>query len=232
MRSLQKAQNLKLGFEPDHLLNVRMDPEWAGYDRAADQGFFTSELERRVTRLARRPIRQPGFQRPHGLLQQFARLVYIDGRPMDPDTQPPAIGSNMVDAPYFDTLKIRILRGRAFADSDDEHAPHVAPSSTRPWRRAIGPTRMRSASASAPDSAMRAVGRWWASPRTENTFRSHENQFPYFYMPLAQNSTVDARAASALPGCAGGVERARGTRNPSAGRRTCRSRICRPCAAP
>ena len=36
------------------------------------------------------------------------------------------IGSNTVDAHYFDTMQIRILRGRAFVESDDEHAPRAA----------------------------------------------------------------------------------------------------------
>ena len=33
MRTLQSAQRVDLGFAPDHLLNLRINPKWAGYDK-------------------------------------------------------------------------------------------------------------------------------------------------------------------------------------------------------
>ena len=124
MRGLQNAQNLKLGFAPDRLLNVRMDPTWAGYSEQRTKDFYR-ELERRVAALPGVQSASLAFSVPMGYYNG-SRLTFIEGRPVDPTVQPPAVGFNVVDAPYFDTLQTRILRGRAFTESDDEHAPLVA----------------------------------------------------------------------------------------------------------
>ena len=124
MRGLQNAQNLKLGFEPEHLLNVRMDPTWAGYDEQRTKDFYR-ELDRRVTALPGVQSASLAFSVPMGYYSS-GRLVFIEGRPVDPGVQPPALGCNIVGPSYFETLGTRILRGRAFAESDDEHAPLVA----------------------------------------------------------------------------------------------------------
>jgi predicted permease len=52
--------------------------------------------------------------------------IYLEGHPLQPGQQPPVIIYNRVDANYFDTLRIPLLRGRGFRESDDEKAPLVA----------------------------------------------------------------------------------------------------------
>src|SRR6185436_19713110 len=47
VRSLRNAEHVELGFNPDHLLNVRMDTRHAAYDRQRTIDFYR-ELERRV----------------------------------------------------------------------------------------------------------------------------------------------------------------------------------------
>jgi predicted permease len=184
MRSLQNAQNLKLGFEPDRLLNVRMDPTWAGYNEQRTKNFYR-ELERRVSGLPGVQSASLAFSVPMGYYSS-GRLVFIEGRPIDPSVQPPALGCNIVDAPYFDTLQTRILRGRAFAESDDEHAPLVAivnqTMATRYWpnQDPIG-KRFRTNAADAP--LMQVIG----VAQDGKYLSVSEDQLPYFYMPLAQN---------------------------------------------
>ena len=184
MRSLQNEQNMKLGFDPDHLLNVRMDPSWAGYDAARTKNFY-KELERRVAALPGVESASIAFSAPLGYYNS-ARLVFVEGRPVDPDAQPPLIGCNFVDPPYFDTLKTRILRGRAFAESDDEHAPLVAvvnqTMAARYWpnQDPIG-KRFRTVAPNAP--LVQVVG-----VAEDGRYVSiAEDQLPYFYVPLAQN---------------------------------------------
>jgi FtsX-like permease family len=49
-RSLQAVQHMYLGFEPDHLLNVILDPHEIGYDQARTNAFY-KELEDRARAL-------------------------------------------------------------------------------------------------------------------------------------------------------------------------------------
>ena len=184
IRSLQQAQYLKLGFEPDHLLNVRIDPEWAGYDEPRTKDFYR-ELERRVSALPGVQSASLAFSVPMGYYSN-GRVVLIDGRPVSPDSQPPTIGCNMVDAPYFDTLQTRILRGRAFAESDDEHAPRVVvinqTMAARYWpgEDAIGKRLRIGAQDSTP---------WEVVGIAEDGkyVSVSEKPLPYFYVPMAQS---------------------------------------------
>jgi predicted permease len=184
MRSLQDAQSLKMGFDPDRVVNVRMDPAWAGYDEQRTEDFY-KELERRVAVLPGVQSTSLAFSVPMGYYSN-GRLVFIEGLPIDPGSQPPAIGCNVVDPPYFDTLKTRILRGRAFAESDDQHAPLVAivnqTMAARYWpnQDPLG-KRFRAGSAESP--LVQVIG-----VAEDGKYLSvSEAQLPYFYLPLAQN---------------------------------------------
>jgi len=52
--------------------------------------------------------------------------VIAEGHPVEAGKQPPSVQYNMVTAEYFDTLRIPLLRGRAFSVADNEKAPRVA----------------------------------------------------------------------------------------------------------
>jgi predicted permease len=187
MRSLQDAQHLRMGFDADHVLNVRMDPEWAGYDQQRTNDFFR-ELERRVSALPGVQSASLAFSAPMGYYNA-GRSVFIEGRAVDPSRQPPLIGCNFVDAPYFDTMKTRILHGRAFTDTDDEHAPLVAvvnqTMAQRYWPGddPIG-KRFRAGAADSP--FVQVVGVAEDGKYVSVT----ENQLPYFYLPLKQTYTA------------------------------------------
>ena len=123
VRSLQKVQAFDLGFDPNQVLNVTMDPHQAGYDepRAA----FYRELELWVRSI-------PGVQSaslasyvPMGGFPS-SRPVSLEGRPTPPGRQAPSVLSSSVDPPYFETMRITLLRGRIFANSDNETAPRIA----------------------------------------------------------------------------------------------------------
>src|SRR6185369_16111308 len=116
VRSLQAAQGLNLGFEPDHLLNARMNPDWIGYDKQHAKDFY-QELERRVRAWPEVRSASLAFSVPMGLIGAGDN-VYPEGRSENPQEQPPMIGFNTVDSSYFDTLAMPMVRGRAFRDSD------------------------------------------------------------------------------------------------------------------
>jgi macrolide transport system ATP-binding/permease protein len=184
MRSLQNAQNLNVGFSPDHLLNARMDPEWAGYDQQRTKEFFR-ELERRVSALPGVKSASLAFSVPMGYYNN-ALSVYIEGRAADPDAQALVIGCNMVDASYFDTMQIRIVRGRAFAESDDDRAPRAAivnqTMAARYWPNQ-DPLGKRFHTGSADSPLWQVVG----VAQDGKYVAVYESQIPFFYVPLAQN---------------------------------------------
>ena len=124
VRSLRKVQGLDLGFDPDHVLNVTIDPQEVGYDEARAKAFYR-EIETRARAL-------PGVESvslasyvPMGGFPSKAP-VSVEGRPLPPGRQAPRILFNCIDPPYFQTMRIPLLRGRGFTDTDDENAPAVA----------------------------------------------------------------------------------------------------------
>ena len=183
VRSLQSAQSLDLGYAPDHVLNARMNPQWVGYDRQRTNDFYR-ELERRVKAWPEVRSASLAFSAPLGLIGS-GESVYIEGRTVDPGEQAPSVGYNTVDESYFDTMKIAILRGRAFRDSDSETTPLVAivnqTMAKRYWpnQDPIG-KRFRMGSMESP--LVEIVG---VAHDSKNLFVV-EGSLPYFYVPFTQ----------------------------------------------
>jgi predicted permease len=124
VRSLKNAERIDLGFDPDHILNATLNTRSAGYSIERSRDFYR-ELGRRVR--AWPEVRSATFSFSVPLGYYSAGIaVYVDGEPPQPGEQAPVIGCNFVDADYFETLQIPILRGRAFRESDTETAPLVA----------------------------------------------------------------------------------------------------------
>ena len=189
VRSLRSAQHIDLGFAPDHLLNVRMDPSWAGYDQQRGQDFYR-ELKRRVQTWPEARSATLAFSVPMGMYGA-GMPVEIVGRPLPQGQQIPAVGCNFVDPDYFATLEIPIVRGRAFRESDDERAPRVAIINETMARRfwpnqdPIG-KRFRTGSQETLDQAPLAevVG----VAHDAKYLAVFEGSLPYFYLPDAQYS--------------------------------------------
>jgi len=186
VRSLDRAQRLDLGYVPDHVLNARMNPQWVGYDKQHTTDFY-NELERRVKAWPDVQSASLAFAAPLGLIGG-GDTVYIEGRTVDPREQPPSVGYNTVDASYFDTMRIPVLRGRAFQDSDTETTRLVAmvnqTMAQRYWpnQDPIG-KRFRIGSAAAP--LVEVIG---VAHDSKYIFVV-EGSLPYFYVPFTQLSS-------------------------------------------
>ena len=184
VRSLQKVQAFDLGFDPSHVLNVLMDPHQAGYDQPRAITFYR-EIESRVRTL-------PGVQSaslasyvPMGGFPS-SRQVSIEGRPTPSGYQAPSVLSNSVDPPYFETMRISLLLGRIFTDSDSESAPRVAiinqTMAARFWRREDPIGKRFSADGDA-GPFMEIVG-----VSANGKYKTvSEDAEPFFYVPLAQS---------------------------------------------
>jgi predicted permease len=184
VRSLQKVQGFDLGFDPDHLLNVKMDPHEIGYDEARSNAFYR-EIETRVRAL-------PGVQSaslatyvPMGGFPSKA-AVYIEGHPVASGEQPLRVLFNCVDSAYLETMRVSLLRGRDFTDSDDESAPLVViinqTMADRFWPHedAIG----KRFSMDGPTGPFAEV----VGVTNDGKYQTiGEDAQPFFYVPLAQN---------------------------------------------
>jgi putative ABC transport system permease protein len=122
IRSMARVLNVDPGFNPDHLLTMRVELPENAYDGARRRAFH-DECLARVSAL-------PGIR--------SAAITYslpIDGSQFNLDfstagktgTQPDGITANLpVGANYFETMGIGLLRGRVFNSADTADAARVA----------------------------------------------------------------------------------------------------------
>ncbi len=124
VRSLIRAQHTYMGFDADHVLNLTLDPREVGYDDARTKTFY-HDLEAGVRALPGVESASLAFSVPMGAVQDGSS-VYIEGQPPTPGQPPPVVIYNHVDESYFDTMRVPLLRGRAFRENDNDKAPLVA----------------------------------------------------------------------------------------------------------
>ncbi|HTR39025.1 MAG TPA: ABC transporter permease [Bryobacteraceae bacterium] len=126
VRSLQHAGSIHLGFDPAHVLNVNVDPHEIGYDEKQQREFYR-RLEARVREIPGVESVSLAYGTPMGTITNVnAGAVTIEGHSLLAGQQPPTVFFNNVDSGYFETMRIPLLRGRSFSDSDNQTAPRVA----------------------------------------------------------------------------------------------------------
>ncbi len=199
VRSLERAERTYLGFDPNHVVYVIVDPHEIGYDKVHTNQLYR-ELEDRLRALPGAKSVAMSYSVPMGIMSD-ARPVNIEGRPVPEGQQPPLVMFNAVDPPYFETLRTPLLRGRSFTDSDNETSPQVAIVNEKmaqefwPGERAIG---KRFSVTGATGPFVEIVG---ITGNGTYGFMGESNQ-PFFYLPLAQ-SFISVRAlqirSSTLP---------------------------------
>ncbi len=123
-RSLERAQRVELGFNPEHVLNLTMDPHDAGYDKVRGLEFF-HDLLRQVRSLHGVESASLAFSYPASYYAEDER-VYVEGHLPLPGQAGPSVPDNSISPGYFKTMGIPILEGRGFAETDNESAPEVA----------------------------------------------------------------------------------------------------------
>ncbi len=123
VRSLMKLREVRLGFNPDHVLLLSVDPTLVGYggERLANyykqlpEAIRTLPGARSVTLSAVRPI-SPG---------QWHTGVFVQGH-VPASNEDTAVAWNLIGPGYFRTLEIPLFQGREFTPLDDSTAPKVA----------------------------------------------------------------------------------------------------------
>jgi predicted permease len=123
-RSLAQAQRSDLGFKPDHVLNLLMDPNEIGYNQGQTRDFYKNLLQR-VRALPGVVSASTANATPMGYYNNFDSLT-IEGYQPPPGQSTPGSFYNTVSPDYFPTMGIALLRGRTFTEADDENARYVA----------------------------------------------------------------------------------------------------------
>ena len=183
VRSLQNLQRVYLGFEPNHMLNVILDPHEIGYDQTRTTTFY-KELENRVRALPGVRSATLAYSVPMGSYSDFS-AVRIEGRPTPTGQQLPVVMFNVVDPTYFETMKTPLLQGRSFTDADNQSSPHVAivnqTMAERFWPNE-NPAGKRFSTDETKDDFWQVVG---IAQNGKYGFLA-EDPRPFFYVPLAQ----------------------------------------------
>lgn len=123
MRSLWHMQAIDLGFTPQNVLAVQVAPPFKYVNELATQ--LHESMMARIRAL-------PGVQSV-GAVEELpisggdpAWSITIDGGPLLSIADAPAAMPQKVSAGYFDAMRIPLLRGRTFTDTDRADAPLVA----------------------------------------------------------------------------------------------------------
>jgi macrolide transport system ATP-binding/permease protein len=124
VRSLDKAQQMFLGYNPDHILDLTVDPEQIGFNEAQGREFYR-QLDQRIAALPGVVSVAQAFIVPMGVISADDPII-AEGHPLDPGKQAPQVMFNPVTPSYFDTLRIPLQSGRTFSNADNEKASRVA----------------------------------------------------------------------------------------------------------
>jgi predicted permease len=123
IKSLARLLGTSVGFDPRHVLTVRVSLPEEAYAGDASTPFFTELLERM------RAI--PGVTSAAlGNCPPLAggcngTVITFPDRPPVPEGQEPPVGVHFISPGYLRTLRVPLLRGRDFTPSDRQGAPKV-----------------------------------------------------------------------------------------------------------
>jgi predicted permease len=116
LHNLRAATTIDKGFDSNNELIASVDPSLQGYDRARSEEFYRRITERIAAMPAVRGV-TTASRVPLGLSENDWSVT-IPGYTPGPD-ELMSVQNNTVGPAYFETMGIRILRGRGFESRDD-----------------------------------------------------------------------------------------------------------------
>jgi macrolide transport system ATP-binding/permease protein len=123
-RHLQKAQTIDIGFEPQNLLSVAVNLNAAGAQSAQQLGEVRRLLAARLRALPGVKSVSQAFRQPSSG-QLSSTQITIAGQ-ATPDNRRLRANYNFVSSQQFETMGIRIVRGRSFTEQEaNANAPVV-----------------------------------------------------------------------------------------------------------
>ncbi|HKI72761.1 MAG TPA: ABC transporter permease, partial [Verrucomicrobiae bacterium] len=129
LKSFARLRDVKLGFNPERMLTLNLSLPLANYPGPAQMKLFYGEVLERVRALP--GVRSAGFANAVPLGGGSVR-VYGDFSIEGPPAPEHLWTSKIAASPdYFHAIGIPLLKGRFFAETDDERAPAVGIISER-----------------------------------------------------------------------------------------------------
>jgi putative ABC transport system permease protein len=124
VQSLITLQRVPLGFDPRNIISFQISLPPTKYDAGPRSAFF-HELGTAMKSLP--GVRDAGISSgiPFGVGNYTTSPITAPGRSVLPPGTPVPMDWRIVSPGFFDTLRIPLLRGRDFADSDTAAAPQV-----------------------------------------------------------------------------------------------------------
>jgi putative ABC transport system permease protein len=121
VQTLRNLRHVNVGFATDHLITFGLEPNLAGYDESAVGPLHKQVLERlaalpgvAAVGATNDPELADDGNSGHIMVQGYTR----PGEPID-------VEHPIITTDYFNALKVPIVAGRAFADTDDKSHPKV-----------------------------------------------------------------------------------------------------------
>jgi predicted permease len=185
VRSLDKAQQMYLGYSPDHVLDLTVDPEQIGFNETQGRAFYR-EVEARISAVPGVVSLGQAFTVPMGVISADDP-IFVEGRTTEPGKQPPTVMYNPVTPGYFETVRLPLQSGRKFTDADNEKAPDVAVINQAmaakfwPNENPLG----KRFSTKRPEGPFKEVIGVVQTGKYKNVVEDPPE--PFFYVPMAQN---------------------------------------------
>jgi len=124
MKSFILLQRVDPGFNPDHLVTLRVILNKTPYPNIPQVVDFYSQLLDRVKALPE--VQSTALISTLPLSGNETDTDFlIEGLPQPPPTQQPVAWFNSVSPDYFRAMELRVIKGRAFTDLDNEKSPLV-----------------------------------------------------------------------------------------------------------
>jgi predicted permease len=124
LKSLVSARSVDVGFNPRDRVAMSFNLRMHGYSPDRARAFHQSLLDRVRARPGVRAASLAAMV-PLGGRVSVSELTFPD-RPADPDARAPRVALNFVWPRFFETMEIKIVRGRALNDQDMLGTPSTA----------------------------------------------------------------------------------------------------------
>jgi putative ABC transport system permease protein len=124
IRSFLRLQQVSPGFDAGGILTASISLPQARYPDAAARSAFFREIVERAGNLPGVRAAAISMALPPDLLV-MTNPYTVEGRPLPPGRNPPALAQLLIGGDYFHALGVPLLRGRAFTEADGAGAPEV-----------------------------------------------------------------------------------------------------------
>ncbi len=129
MQSFSRLQRVELGFDPDRMLTMKMDPPWSRYGVVEQTAPFYRRVVEEVERIP--GVEATAFNDSLPLAGQDVSeganklTIEIEGQPRSEQERNPYVNAQIVNHGYFLAMKIPLLAGRSFDERDQTQTERV-----------------------------------------------------------------------------------------------------------